>query len=176
MTREEKNQVIDNLVGTFTEFPNFYLADISELNAADSNDLRRLCFKQNVQMRIVKNTLIRKALDKLEGDYEELYQVLKGNSAIMMSETNNLPAKVIKEFRKKSERPILKAAWIEASLYLGDDKVEELSKLKSKEELIGEVISLLESPAKNVISALQSGGANLSGILKTLEDRGSDAS
>ncbi|NNF01848.1 MAG: 50S ribosomal protein L10 [Bacteroidia bacterium] len=176
MTREDKSQIIENLVGKFNEFPNFYVADISYLDASNSNDLRRLCYKRGVQMQIVKNTLIRKALEKLDGDYDEVYDVLKGNSAIMMSETTNLPAKVIKEFRKKSDRPILKAAWIDTAIYIGDDKVEELSALKSKEELIGEVISLLQSPAKNVISSLQSGGQTLSGILKTLEDRDPNAS
>lgn len=176
MTRDNKNQIIDQLVGTFTEYPSFYLADISNLNAAQSSDLRRLCFKKGVRMQVVKNTLIRKALDKIEGDFEELYTVLAGNSALLVSETTNEPAKVIKEFRKKSERPLLKAAWIDAGLYLGDDKVDELAALKSREELIGDIIALLQSPAKNVISALQSGGQKISGILKTLEDRDSNAS
>ena len=171
MTRDEKNFTIDNLNTQLSENKNFYLADISGLTAENNSDLRRLCYKSDVQIQVIKNTLLRKAMDKNDVDFEELYQALKGNTAIMFAEAGNAPAKVIKEFRKKQDKPILKAAFIEESFYFGDDQVEVLSTLKSKDELIGEIITLLQSPPKNVISSLQSASGNLSGILKALADR-----
>lgn len=176
MTREEKNKMIDNLAEDISNASTFYITDISNLTVEKSNKLRGLCFKRQVRMNVAKNTLIQKALEKLDGDYSGLYETLKGSSAIMYSDTGNVPAKVIKEFRKESDRPILKGAWIEESIYLGDENLDMLVNLKSKQELIADVIALLQSPAKNVVSALQSGGNKLSGLLSALEERGSNAS
>ncbi|MFM7053492.1 MAG: 50S ribosomal protein L10 [Bacteroidota bacterium] len=172
MTREEKNQIIDSLVVDLNKYGNFYIADISALTVEKTNMLRRECFKKNIKMCVAKNTLIRKALDKLEGDYTEMHAALKGTSAIMYCETGNVPAKVIKDFRKTSDKPVLKGAWIDSAVFLGDNQLEALASLKSKNELIADIIALLQSPAKNVISGLQGGGHKLSGILKTLESRG----
>lgn len=171
MTREQKSQEVEVLVEKFNNTKSFYIADNSSLTVEQVNNLRGECFKEGIELKVAKNTLIKRALDKVDGDFEELYEALKGPTSIFFSEVANKPAKVIKDFRKKSEKPVLKGAYIESSIYLGDDKIEELSNLKSKEELIGEIISLLQSPAKNVISALQSGGQTLSGLLKTLGDR-----
>jgi len=171
MTREEKSQVIEALTTKLTEGSIIYLADISGLNALDTSNLRRACFKANVKLAVVKNTLLEKAMQNADKDFGELSNVLKGNTSLMFSETGNAPAKVIKEFRKKSDKPVLKGAYVEESVYVGDDQLDTLVNIKSKEELIGDVISLLQSPAKNVISALQSGGNKLSGILKTLSDK-----
>ena len=172
MTREEKSQVIEDLTGRLTENRVIYLADISGLNAADTSNLRRACFKAGVKLAVVKNTLLAKAMESSDKDFGELPTVLKGNTSMMFSEASNAPAKVIKEFRKgKQEKPILKGAYIEESIYVGDDQLDNLVNIKSKEELIGEIIGLLQSPAKNVISALQSGGGKLHGILQTLSER-----
>ena len=172
MTREEKSQVIEDLTGKLTENNVIYLADISGLNASDTSNLRRACFKANVKLAVVKNTLLAKAMESSDKDFGELPTVLKGNTSMMFSEASNAPARVIKEFRKgKQEKPILKGAYIEESVYVGDDQLDNLVNIKSKEELIGEIIGLLQSPAKNVISALQSGGGKLHGILQTLSER-----
>ncbi|CAI8243626.1 MAG: 50S ribosomal protein L10 [Cryomorphaceae bacterium] len=173
MNKQEKNQMIEVLDGMLNDNTNFYLADISGLTAEESSALRRLCFKRDVSLQVVKNTLLKKALEKNETDFSELYDVLVGNTSILQSEAGNGPAKVIQEFRKKNAKPILKAAHIEESLYIGDENLTALADLKSKDELIGDIITLLQSPAKNVISALQSSGNKLSGILKTLEDKAS---
>jgi len=171
MTKEEKNQFIDVLDKSINENSNFYLADISGLTAAESSNLRRLCFKREVSLQVVKNTLLKKAFEKNESNYEELYNVLKGNTSIMFTDVANAPAKVIKEFRKKHDRPIFKAAHLDASFYIGEEYLDTLSDIKSKDELIAEIIMLLQSPARNVISSLQSGGNKLSGIIKTLAER-----
>ncbi|WP_457615479.1 50S ribosomal protein L10 [Lutibacter sp.] len=171
MTREEKSQVIEALTTQLTEGNIIYLADISGLNALDTSNLRRACFKANVKLAVVKNTLLEKAMEKSDKDFGELPTTLKGNTSIMLSDTGNAPAKVIKEFRKKSDKPVLKGAYVEEAIYIGDDQLDALVNIKSKEELIGDIISLLQSPAKNVVSALQSGGSKLSGILKTLSDK-----
>ncbi len=171
MTREQKANVIQDLTTTLGESSTIYLADISGLNAQETSNLRRACFKANVQMSVVKNTLLSKAMEASDKDFGELPELLKGNTSMMLSEVANAPAKVIENFRKKSERPILKGAYIEEAIYVGDDKINALSNIKSREEMIGEVIGLLQSPAKNVISALQSGGGKLAGILKTLSER-----
>ena len=171
MTREEKSQVIDDLTTQLTEGSIIYLADISGLDAVSTSNLRRACFKADVKLAVVKNTLLAKAMEKSDKDFGELPEVLKGNTSIMISETGNGPAKVIKEFRKTSDRPILKGAYVEEAIYVGDDQLDALVSIKSKEEMIGEIIGLLQSPAKNVISALQSGGQTLSGIVKTLSER-----
>ena len=171
MTREEKSQVIKDLTGKLADNSIIYLADISSLNATDTSNLRRACFKANVNLAVVKNTLLAKAMEKSDKDFGDLPETLKGNTSMMVSEVGNAPAKVIKEFRKKSKKPILKGAYVEASIYVGDDQLDALVNIKSKEELIGEVITILQSPAKNVISALQSGGGKLAGILKTLSEK-----
>jgi large subunit ribosomal protein L10 len=171
MTKKEKNQFIDVLDKSIQENSNFYLADISGLSAEESSNLRRLCFKREVSLQVVKNTLLKKALEKNDSNYEELYDVLKGNTSIMFTDTANAPAKVIKEFRKKHDKPVFKAAHLDASFYIGEEYLDTLSELKSKNELIAEIVALLQSPAKNVISSLQSGGSKLSGIVKTLAER-----
>ncbi|MCK5676909.1 MAG: 50S ribosomal protein L10, partial [Flavobacteriaceae bacterium] len=148
-----------------------YLADISGLNALQTSNLRRACFKANVNLSVVKNTLLAKAMEKSDKEFGDLPDTLKGNTSMMISETGNAPAKVIKEFRKKSDKPILKGAYIEEAIYIGDDQLNSLVSIKSKEELIGDIITILQSPAKNVISALQSGGNKLSGILTTLSEK-----
>ena len=171
MTRQEKNDAIENLKEALVGVKTLYLADIEGLNASQTSDLRRACFKENIKLQVVKNTLLAKAMEASTHDFGELTGILKGNTSLMFSDTGNAPAKVIKNFRKKSDKPILKGAFIEESIYIGDDQIDALVAIKSKDELIGEIISLLQSPAKNVISALQSGGGKLSGILQTLSER-----
>jgi len=171
MTREQKSQVIEELTAKLTDSSNFYLTDISGLNAANTSSLRRACFKANVKLSVVKNTLLEKAMEASDKDFGELSSILKGNTSVMYSETGNAPAKVIKAFRKKSEKPFLKGAFIEEAIYIGDDQLDMLVNIKSREELIGEIIGLLQSPAKNVVSALQSSGGKLSGIIKTLSQK-----
>mgnify|MGYP001264351811 FL=1 len=171
MTREQKSQVIEELTAQLTDSSNFYLTDISGLNAANTSSLRRACFKANVKLSVVKNTLLEKAMEASDKDFGELSSILKGNTSVMYSETGNAPAKVIKAFRKKSEKPFLKGAFIEEAIYIGDDQLDMLVNIKSREELIGEIIGLLQSPAKNVVSALQSSGGKLSGIIKTLSQK-----
>lgn len=174
MTRAEKATAIEELKEKFSTSPFFYLTDSSSMTVEQISNLRRMCFDKDVQIKVVKNTLAIKALQAQteDKDYGNIYEAFKGNTAIMFSETANLPGKILEEFRgAKGERPILKAAYIDTDVFLGDDKLKELAGLKSREDLIGEVISLLQSPAKNVISALKSGGNTLSGLLKTLEER-----
>ncbi len=171
MTREEKSQVINELTGKLTDNNIIYLADISGLNASETSNLRRACFKANVNLAVVKNTLLAKAMEKADKDFGDLPSTLKGNTSLMIADTGNAPAKVIKEFRKRAKKPILKGAYIEEAVYVGDDQLDTLVSIKSKEELIGDIITILQSPAKNVISALQSGGGKLSGILKTLSEK-----
>lgn len=171
MTREEKAVVIDDLTAQLAENATFYLADISGLDAVTTSDLRRACFKANIKLSVVKNTLLSKAMQASDNEYGDLPEVLKGNTAMMIAEVGNAPAKLIKNFRKKSDKPILKGAFIEEAIYIGDDNLETLVNIKSKEELIGDVIGLLQSPAKNVISGLKSGGGKLAGILKTLSEK-----
>jgi len=171
MTREEKATVIKDLTATLGDNTTIYLADISGLNATETSNLRRACFKANVSLSVVKNTLLAKAMEASDKDFGELPGLLKGNTSLMLSEVANAPAKVIQTFRKKSARPVLKGAYIGEAIYVGDDKIDALSDIKSKEEMVGEIIGLLQSPAKNVISALKSGGGKIAGILKTLSER-----
>lgn len=174
MTREEKGRVIEELSEKFANNAHFYITDASGFSVAEINQLRRRCFESGVEYRVYKNTLIRKALEQQEGtDFSPLFDVLQGFSGVMFSkETGNLPAKVIREFRTKGEdKPLLKGASIESSIYIGDEHLAALAELKSKNELIGDVIALLQSPAKNVISALQSGKDQVAGLLKALEER-----
>jgi len=170
MTREEKSKVIEKLTAELAENTNIYMTDVSGLNASETSKLRRACFKANIKLSVVKNTLLSKAMESSDKDFGSLNEVLVGNTALMYSEVGNSPAKLIKQFRKKSERPLLKGASIEDSVYVGDDQVEFLANIKSREELIGEVITILQSPAKNVISALQSSGSTISVVLKTLSE------
>jgi large subunit ribosomal protein L10 len=169
MNKEEKNQLVNVLDGMLEENKNFYLADISGLTAEQNSSLRRLCYKREVSLQVVKNTLLKKAFEKNNNDFSVLYDVLVGNTSIMRSDSGNAPAKVIKEFRKKHEKPILKAAHIEEEFYIGDNNLSALADLKSKNELIGDIITLLQSPAKKVISSLQSSGNKLAGIISSIE-------
>lgn len=171
MKKEQKVQEIQNLTEELSSVKNLYLTDIAGLDAVQTTALRRACFNSNIKLSVVKNTLLEKAMEASDKDFGNLKEVLKGNTSLMFSDVGNTPAKLIKNFRKKSEKPLLKGAYIEEAIYIGDDQIDVLESIKSKEELIGEVITLLQSPAKNVISALQSGRSNISGILKTLSER-----
>ena len=171
MKKEEKDQVIETLVIKLNAQPNFYLTDTSSMTVEKTNALRRLCFKRNIELKVVKNTLLKKAFDRMEGDFSPIYGALKGYTAVMFSDTINEPAKLIKEVRRTDEKPILKAAYVEESFYVGDNQLDALISIKTKNEVIGEIIGLLQSPAQNVVSALQSGGGKIAGIVKTLSER-----
>ena len=171
MKKSEKLEVIEKLTKQINSYSHYYLADISNLNAEVTSDLRRLCNKREVKLVVVKNTILRKALEKSEKNSVELSDVLVNNTSIMFSNNGNVPAKLIKEFSKKNKKPVLKGAYVEQCAYLGADQLEALINVKSKEELIGSIIATLQSPMKNVISALQSGGQTIVGDLKTLEER-----
>jgi len=172
MKKEEKSQVIDSLVAELASNGHFYLTDVDSLTAEKTSALRRMCFNKNIKMLVVKNSLLQKAMERSAGkDYQPLYASLKGSTAVMFSEVGNEPAKLIKEFRKGSEKPLLKAAFVEECVYIGDNQLDVLVSIKSKNELIGDIIGLLQSPAKNVVSALQSGKGKLAGIVKTLSER-----
>jgi len=171
MRREEKNAIIDSLTTRLKEYSYFYLTDTAQLNAADTSDLRRKCFENDIKLVVVKNTLLKRALEQSGMNFEELYPVLKGTTSIMFTQSLNSPAKLIREFRKKHDKPVLKGAYVQESIYLGDEMLDALVSIKTKEELIGDIILLLQSPAKNVISALQSGGNKLHGVLDTLSKK-----
>lgn len=171
MKRVDKNKLIESLTEKLENSNVFYIADTADFNAEQTTKLRRACYKSDIVLQVVKNTLLKKAMEKVNKGYDEFYDILKGPTSIMFAEKGNAPAKLIKEFRKDFDKPILKGAYIEEAIYIGDDKLDTLAKIKSKEELVADVIALLQSPAKNVISALQSGGGNLAGILKTLSEK-----
>ena len=171
MTREEKATVIKDLTTQLADSTTIYVADISGLDAGTTSDLRRACFKANIRLAVVKNTLLAKAMEASEKEFGELPETLKGNTSLMFSDVAKAPAKLIKNFRKKSNKPLLKGAFVEEAIYIGDENLDALVSIKSKEEMIGEIIGLLQSPAKNVISGLKSGGGKLAGILKTLSER-----
>ncbi len=171
MKRSEKFEIIGSLTEQINLSTHFYLTDIESLNAADTSKLRRLCNKQDVKLVAVKNTLLRKAIEASNKNAEELYDVLKGNTSIMFCEDANAPAKLIKDFKKKHKMPILKGAYVQESVYVGENQLDVLISIKSKNELLGEVIGLLQSPMKNVLGALQSGGNTIHGVLKTLGER-----
>jgi len=174
MTREEKNQLIDNLTAALESSATVYITDIAGLDAENTSNLRRACHKADIKMTVVKNALLKKAMERSTKDFGELSDVLKGNSSIMMAEAGNAPAKLIKEFRKKSPKPILKGAYVEEAIFIGDAQLDALTSLKSKNELIGDVILLLQSPIKNVVSGLQAGsGQTIAGLIKALEERNS---
>lgn len=171
MTREEKAQIIQQLSEQLEKFPHFYLADTSAMTVADSNELRGKLFEKGLSVQVVKNTLLQKAMENYDNKYDDAFGVLSGTTAVVFTETANLPAKVIKDFRKGNEKPLLKAAFIDQDFYIGDEQLSSLAELKSKEDLLGEIIGLLQSPAKNVVSALQSSGGKLAGIIKTLSEK-----
>ena len=171
MTKEEKVLEIESLKTRLKDVKNLYITDIAGLNAMETSNLRRMCYKAGIKLSVVKNTLLERAMTSSGKDFGELKDLLKGNTSLMFSESGNGPAKIIKDFRKKSDKPILKGAFIEETVYIGDDQINQLVALKSKEEVIGDIISLLQSPAKNLISALKSGGGKVSGILKSLSER-----
>jgi large subunit ribosomal protein L10 len=171
MRREEKEVIIDNLAQRLDETKHFYLTDISSLNAEQTSNLRRKCFEKDISLLVVKNTLLRQAMEKCEGDFNDLYDILKDSTSIMFCETGNIPAKLIKEFRKTMEKPLLKAAFVEESIYIGDDQLEALSNIKSKDELLGDLLMLLQSPATNLVSALASSSNKLAGALLTLSEK-----
>lgn len=171
MKKEDKSAIIEQLAGYLNEYSHFYIADASGLNAEDTSNLRRACFGQDIKLVVAKNTLLKKALES-KGDFTPLYDALEGPTALLFSNVGNAPAKLIKEFsgKNKAGKPVLKAAYVEESFY-GADQLEALVAIKSKNELIADVIALLQSPAKNVVSALQSGGTTIHGVLKTLSER-----
>lgn len=172
MTRQEKNQEIDALVEKLEAAAHFYITDTSTLTVEKTNQLRRKCFENQIKLTVVKNTLLQKAFEKSGKDYSELYPCLKGTTAVMFCDTANTPARIIKDFRgDKGEKPALKGAYVQESIYVGDNQLDTLASIKSKNELIGDVIALLQSPAKNVVSALKSSGGKLAGIVKTLSEK-----
>jgi len=172
MNKEEKYDLVLALTEQMKEYGNFYITDTSDLTVAKVNDIRRKCFESDITMQVAKNSLIKKAMEAAGGDYSQIYDVLKGSSSILFSKSATAPAKLIKQLRKKGDKPVLKAAYIDSAIFIGDKQLDTLINLKSKEQLIGEIIGLLQSPAKNVVSALQSGGNKLAGIVKTLQERG----
>ncbi len=172
MNKEEKHELVAALTVQMKEFGNFYITDTSDLTVAKVNAIRRKCFESDITMQVAKNSLIKKAMEAAGGDFSPIYDVLKGSSSILFSKSATAPAKLIKQLRKRGEKPILKAAYIDSAIFIGDNQIDTLINLKSKEQLIGEIIGLLQSPAKNVISALQSGGNILAGVVKTLQERG----
>jgi len=172
MNKDQKSQYIEDLAQDLSQANIFYLADTADLSVEVINQLRRRCFQQGITLRVVKNTLLAKAMERVEGrDYGQLPSILHGSTSIFFSEVGNAPAKLIKEFRKKNEKPVLKGAYIEEAVFIGDNQLDTLESIKSREELIGDIIGLLQSPAKNVISGLTGGGQKIAGILKTLEER-----
>lgn len=171
MKKEDKSTLVKELAQNITEYNHFYIVDAGDMDSGKTSDLRRLCFGKEVKMMMVKNTLFVKALEASEGNYEELYDTLKGSTAVFFSNTGNVPAKLIKEFSKANKKPVLKSAYVEESVYVGENMLDALVSIKSKDELIGDIVALLQSPAKNVISALQSGGSTIHGVLKTLAEK-----
>jgi large subunit ribosomal protein L10 len=171
MRREEKDAIINSLAEKLKEYSHFYLTDTAQLNAADTSDLRRKCFENDIKLIVVKNTLLKRALQMSEGNFEELYPILKGTTSIMFAQTGNGPAKLIKEFRRQHDKPVFKGAYVQESVFVGEGMLDTLISVKTKQELIGDIILLLQSPARNVVSALQSGGNKLHGVLETLSKK-----
>ena len=172
MNKNEKQLVIDDLSKRLDDNNVIYITDISDLDAVTTSALRRQCFAKNIKLSVVKNTLLKKAMENVQGkDFTELYDILPGPTAIMLSDTGNLPAKLIKDFRKKNDKPVLKGAFVEESVYVGDEQLNSLVDIKSKDELLGEIVGLLQSPAKNVISALTSSKSTIAGLVKTLSEK-----
>ena len=171
MNKEEKVKVVEELKGQLSDYKSVYLTDIAGLDAQQTSKLRRECFNSDVKLSVVKNTFLERAMSESENDFGELKDLLKGNTTIMLSKIGNSPAKVIKKFRKDGDKPILKGAFVDEAIYIGDKHIEALFNLKSKEEVIGEIISILQSPAKNVISALKSSSGKIAGLVKTLTEK-----
>lgn len=172
MRKEDKAIIINKIAETLKEYPNFYLVETAGLNAEKTSELRRACAKAEVKLIVVKNTLLHKALEQLDGDFSELYPALAGPTSLMCTHVANAPAKLIKDFVKKDDvLPALKAAFVEETVYFGADQLDTLATIKSKNELIADVVALLQSPAKNVVSALQSAGGTIHGILETLSKK-----
>lgn len=171
MRRDEKHTIIEDLAERLKEYSHFYLTDTAQLNAADTSNLRRKCFENDIKLVVVKNTLLKRALEQSGVNFDELYPVLKGTTSIMFTNNGNSPAKLIKEFRREHNKPVLKAAYVQESIYVGDNMLDALVSIKTKQELIGDIILLLQSPAKNVIGALQSGGTKIHGVLETLSKK-----
>jgi len=171
MKSSDKKVIIGNLQEQIDSYNHFYLTDISGLNAENTSNLRRLCFKQNVKLVVVKNTLLRKALESSNKNVEEIYDALKGNTSVMFTADANVPAKLIKDFSKRHKKPVLKAAYVQESVYIGADQLDALIAVKSKNELIADVVALLQSPMKTVLGQLQSGGNIIHGVLKTLGEK-----
>jgi large subunit ribosomal protein L10 len=172
MNKEEKYELVNALTEQIKEYGNFYITDTADLTVAKVNDIRRKCFDNGITMQVAKNSLIKKALQAAGGsDYDQLFDVLKGTSTILFSTSAKAPAKLIKDLRKQGDKPVLKAAYVYSSAFIGDSQLDALMTLKSKEELVGDIIGLLQSPAKNVLSALQSGGTTIAGLVKTLQER-----
>ncbi len=171
MKKSDKQVILEGLIESFKSSDFFYLTDASGLTAEEMNNLRRLCFQKEVKLQVAKNTLIKKALQETGKSSDQLDEVLAGPTAVMFTQTANVPGKLILEFRKGKSKPVVKAAYIDSAVYVGDEQLKTLSSLKSKEELIGDVIALIQSPARNLISALQSGGNKISGLVKALEER-----
>ena len=171
MNKEEKGKAVEELKGQLADYKSIYLTDIAGLNAVQTSKLRRECFNSNIKLSVVKNTFLERAMSESENDFGQLKELLKGNTAVMLSTIANSPAKVIKKFRKDGDKPILKGAFVDEAIYIGDEHIEALFNLKSKEEVIGEIITLLQSPAKNVISALKSSSGKIAGLVKTLSEK-----
>jgi len=172
MNKEEKHDLVLALTEQMKEYGNFYITDTSSLTVEKVNNIRRKCFESDITMQVAKNSLIKKAMEAAGGDFTPMYEALKGSSSILFSKSATAPAKLIKQLRKTGDKPVLKAAYIDSAIFVGDNQIDTLIKLKSKEQLIGEIIGLLQSPAKNVVSALQSGGSTIAGLVKTLQERG----
>ena len=171
MNKDDKNIIIDELIENLKEYQYVYVTDSSKLSATSNNDLRKLLHKNGVKMQVIKNTFVQQALEKSGTEWGELKDTLVGTTALLFASNPKSPAIAIKEFRKKSDRPLLKGAYIDSDVFIGDDQLGTLVDLKTKDELVGEIIGLLRSPATNVISALQSGGNTIAGLLKTLAER-----
>jgi len=171
MKVEQKSKIVDEIVKELADYAHVYVTDMSGFTVETVNQLRRLCFRRDIKLRVVKNTILKRAMDEASVDYSDIYPALVGPTSIMLSNNGNSPARLIKEFRNKNKKPLVKAAFIEEATYFGDEQLEFLCNLKSREELIGDIVGLLQSPARNVISALQSGGGKLAGIVKTLSER-----
>ncbi|MDE6074736.1 MAG: 50S ribosomal protein L10 [Muribaculaceae bacterium] len=172
MKKEDKALIIEKIAATIKEYSCFYLAETAGLDAAETSEMRRACFKDDIKLMVVKNALLHKALENLEGDYSELYPALKGSTSILFSNTGNAPAKLLKKVAKKDATlPRFKAAYVEETIYIGENQLDTLASLKSKNELIADIVALLQSPAKNIISALTSGGSKISGIVETIANK-----
>ncbi|PRY55094.1 LSU ribosomal protein L10P [Arcticibacter pallidicorallinus] len=172
MRKEEKQEIVQSLTEQIKEYGNFYITDTSNLSVAKVNAIRRKFFDSGISIQVAKNTLIRKAMEGAGVDAAEFVDVLKGSSTIIFTSVANAPAKLIKELRRTGDKPLIKGAYIDSAVFVGDNQLDALATLKSKEELVGEIIGLLQSPAKNVISGLKSGGATIAGLVKTLQERG----